>query len=82
MWALCTLATYTIICPEETNSYFVKPLVILFSTTGALKRCGMSSELEEARKQQRFITVCEFTFSPKRENIVYCWTIKIFVNVQ
>ena len=52
MWALYTLATYTIICPEEINNYFVKPPpVILFSTTGALQRCGMSSELEEARKQ-------------------------------
>ena len=50
MWALYPLATYTIIGPEEINNYFVKPLVILFSTTGALKTCGISSELEEARK--------------------------------
>lgn len=65
MWALYTSATYT----EEINNYFVKPPpVILFSTTGALQRCGTSSELEEARKQHRFITVCEFTFfSPQRE---------------
>lgn len=62
------LATYTIICPEEINNYFVKPFVILFSTTGAIKRCGISFELEEARKQLRFITVCEFTFfAPQRE---------------